>query len=257
VDSRVRRELRRLAGHLGVVRDADVILALLGTHVPQVAGVEATRLLALVGSLGRRRAKARRRLVGALDRPRYARLTRRLASYAQAPAVTGDPDVLAERVLAEAIERLAGEVEREPAMVDAKPSPESLHALRIAFKRLRYVLDFHAAIGGPAYDVEREMARTMQDVLGEVHDHDLLLSWMEAGTGTFAGPWPVLDARLASERTTLYRRFLRLRRRWRERTRAAPNVAPLEEPRFVHLEARPVALRLVSGGKQVASLMIS
>jgi CHAD domain-containing protein len=222
-----------------------------------VSGAEGRRLSALVAALGRRRAKARRRLVLALDRRRYARVVRRLTSYAAAPAVAGDPDLLTTRVLTDAIERLAGEVERERAMVDAGPAPDALHTLRIAFKRLRYALDFHAAVGGPAYDVERKVARAMQGVLGEVHDHDLLLSWLVAGEGPFAGPWPVLEARLARERTRLYRRFLRLRRDWRKRTRETPNVAALEEPRFVHLEPRPVTLRLVTGGKHVASTLIS
>ena len=257
VDPRVRRSLRWLAGHLGRVRDDDVILALLGTHVPKASGAEGRRLVALVASLARARAKARRRLRGALDRPRYRRLVRRLARTASAPAVAGDPDRLAARALTDATLRLARDAEREQAMVDPSPSPEALHRLRIAFKRLRYVLDFHAATGGPAYDVERDLARSMQDVLGAVHDHDLLMGWLVAGAGPFAGPWPVLGARLQRNRATLYRKFLRLRREWRERTRGSPSVATLEEPRFVHLEPRSVTLRLVTGGKHVASTMIS
>jgi hypothetical protein len=54
----------------------------------------------------------------------------------------------------------------------------------------------------------------------------------------------------------LWRRFLLVRRRWLARTRPAPTVAPLEEPRFVHLEVTPVQLRLVTtaGGRQRSAI---
>jgi CHAD domain-containing protein len=253
VDPRIRRGLRWLAGRLGAVRDTDVILALLEEHRGAARGVEAQRHAALVAELERRRGKARRRLRAALAEPRYRRLTTRLRRSAAAPATTGQADATAARVLTDALERMAGELERHPAMAATTPSADELHALRIAFKRTRYVLDLHAAVGGPAYDVERRLACELQDVLGALHDHDLLLGWLAEGQGAFAGPWPVLEQRLTAGRRRLLGRFRRLRKQWRERTRADAMVAPLAEPRFVHLEPRPMTLRLVAGGKNVAS----
>jgi hypothetical protein len=57
-------------------------------------------------------------------------------------------------------------------------------------------------------------------------------------------------------RQRLLRRFLRLRGRWLKRTEPAGIVAPLEEPRFVALEAAPVQLRIAAPQKTVASLRI-
>jgi len=142
-------------------------------------------------------------------------------------------------------------------MTATEPDAEALHGLRIMFKRLRYALDFHAAACGLAYDVERRLARAMQDVLGEIHDRDLLLEWLEDGRGAWHGPWPALRVRLAGERARLMRRFLRLRAEWSERTRPEPMVATLESPRFVNLEVQPVTLRLVTGPKHVASSSVS
>jgi hypothetical protein len=109
-----------------------------------------------------------------------------------------------------------------------------------------------------AYEVERKLARAMQDCLGELHDHDLLLAWLERGKDFFAGPWPVLGDALTADRAKLFRRFLRLRRSWKARTRREPTVAPLEEPRFVNLEPAPVTLRLIAPTrKDVASSLIA
>ena len=69
---------------------------------------------------------------------------------------------------------------RDPAAV------RSLHDMRIAAKRLRYVLQIAGfPFGGPAAEAE-EAAERLQQVLGEIHDCDVLL--------------PLVDARLAELR---------------------------------------------------------
>jgi CHAD domain-containing protein len=252
----LRGELRRLARRLGRVRDHDVMLERLGGM--RLAGAsrdERARLARLVGKLQDRRARARTDLVTALRRKRYRGLLDRLDDFADQPRAAHGDFTLATRVLAEESERLGAAVAKSAGMTVADPSPRALHALRIAFKRLRYALDFHASACGLAYDVERRLARGMQDVLGEIHDRDLLLGWLAQGKGPFHGPWPVLTRRLTAERSRLLRRFRRLRSEWTRRTRPEPQVAPLEPPRFVNLEVQPVTLRLVTGPRVVASVV--
>ena len=55
---------------------------------------------------------------------------------------------------------------RDPAAV------ESLHDMRIAAKRLRYVLEATAPALGPAAADGAKNAKKLQDVLGEIHDCD-------------------------------------------------------------------------------------
>jgi len=254
--TRLKKRLGWLADALGEVRDHDVILALLRSERLRGASrEERERLAALIERLERKRGKAQDRLRAVLKRPRYKRLLADLAMFADQPGGTGDHH-LAARVLAGVSETLGTLVAKSPAMTASEPDADALHMLRIQFKRLRYALDFHAAASGLAYDVERRMARALQDVLGELHDRDLLLGWLARGRGAFAGPWPRLEARLGAERARLMRRFLRLRRQWAERTRPEPALASLEPPRFAHLDVQPVTLRLVTGPKQVASGMI-
>jgi hypothetical protein len=57
---------------------------------------------------------------------------------------------------------------RDPANV------RELHDLRIAAKRLRYTLEVLGGVLGPAAAVVENEARALQDVLGEIHDCDVL-----------------------------------------------------------------------------------
>ena len=269
-----RPRLRWLARALGRVRDLDVITMLLeDRHLQHLEGAEAGRLEDLLAALKERRWRAQQRLRASFARGRYAGLRSGLDQLARRPrfGAAAEDDAMAVRYLADAIQRVARRVTARPGMAERLPSVSDLHKLRITVKRLRYVLDFHAETCGVAYDEERRLARQLQDCLGEIHDHDLLLEWFAEAAGTaahergprppakqalLAGPWPVLEQRLAFDRARLFRRFLRLRRRWFARTEPAGTVVPLEEPRFVSLEAAPVQLRLEAPRRTVASLQL-
>jgi CHAD domain-containing protein len=76
------------------------------------------------------------------------------------------------------------------------------HDMRIAAKRLRYVLE----ITGPCFGVEakaaRDAAKELQGVLGEIHDCDVMLPQVE-------GIESLRDL-LRTRRELLFRRFLEL-----------------------------------------------
>ncbi len=69
------------------------------------------------------------------------------------------------------------EAVRDPANV------RELHDLRIAAKRLRYTLEVLGSALGPAAGALEDEARALQDVLGEVHDCDVLAPRLEAELG--------------------------------------------------------------------------
>ena len=60
------------------------------------------------------------------------------------------------------------EAVRDPANI------RELHDLRIAAKRLRYTLEVLGSALGPAAAIAEDEAKALQDVLGEVHDCDVL-----------------------------------------------------------------------------------
>jgi CHAD domain-containing protein len=274
-----RGRLRWAARQLGRVRDLDVRAALIREqYLPHLAGAEAARAVALLQRLREARAKAYRRLAKGLRRRRYRRLRSALGAWGRKPAVAGGEDAGAARFMSEAADRAARVVSGHEAMRSARPSAAALHDLRIAVKWLRYTLDFHGETCGLAYDAERALARDLQNCLGEMRDHDLLLRDLAKARGTAGGEadggdggdcgdgadgggsaddgvpaeaggaaWPQLTALAREGRQRLWRRFLDLRRRWQARTAPAAPVAPLVEPRFVKLDVTPVQLRLVAG----------
>ena len=151
----------------------------------------------------------------------------------------------------------------DPAIRDPR-NVDDLHAMRIAAKRLRYVLEICGfAFGHELRQAEKE-AKWLQDVLGEVHDCDVLLPLVEdhlarlrdadaewlgaraadpsdleallaalpaAPNRTRYRGLKVLGAYVEARRGLLYRQFLDrwdtlLHDRWRERIEAELRASP-------------------------------
>ena len=142
----------------------------------------------------------------------------------------------ARRIVAVRLEELRSFV---PRALDPK-EVEALHDMRIAAKRLRYVLEItETSLGRPAAGGAK-LARDIQDLLGEIHDCDVMLprvrahtdrlraedaEWVRqaaggrvkdlAATGARRAPnrtryrgLEVLGAYLAARRATLFERFV-------------------------------------------------
>jgi len=75
----------------------------------------------------------------------------------------------AERIVLTRLDELHSFMPRaaDPAQVEA------LHDMRIAAKRLRYVLEITGPCFGPYTDKAVELVRELQDLLGEIHDCDV------------------------------------------------------------------------------------
>jgi CHAD domain-containing protein len=90
----------------------------------------------------------------------------------------------------------------EPALDPA--AGEAQHDLRIAAKRLRYVLELTGPCLGPEADAAGKAARELQEVLGEIHDCDVMLERPQRVDS--------LEALLRTRRELLFARFREL---WR------------------------------------------
>jgi hypothetical protein len=94
-----------------------------------------------------------------------------------------------------------------PSALDGKTRAQ--HDMRIAAKRLRYVLELTGFVFGKPADTARRRARDLQDILGEIHDCEVMLPRVrehqkrlqrgDAGAvRARAGRAPDLDPRLAA-----------------------------------------------------------
>ena len=95
-----------------------------------------------------------------------------------------------------------------PRALDGKTKAQ--HDMRIAAKRLRYVLEVTGFAFGRSADTARRRARDLQDILGEIHDCDVMLPRVRGhlqelqradakGVRDNAGHAPDLDPRLAAQ----------------------------------------------------------
>ena len=100
----------------------------------------------------------------------------------------------AQRIVSVRFDELRGFMPRaaDPAEVEA------LHDMRIAAKRLRYVLEVTEDCFGPFGRDARRRAKELQDILGDIHDCDVLLPQVEGA----------LADRLRERREVLFDRFL-------------------------------------------------
>lgn len=81
----------------------------------------------------------------------------------------------ARRIISTRLDELRG-------FADAALAPEASeaqHDLRIAAKRLRYVLEIFAPCLGEEAKAARDAAKRLQSVLGDLHDCDLMLAKVE------------------------------------------------------------------------------
>jgi inorganic triphosphatase YgiF len=161
--------LRTLMKHLGRARDLDVLLTEIANPVLSALPDE-PRLPALASDITNRRYVARAQAIALLAAPDYGRtLLTALESLHPMPASDAASIPLASfaaerlRLLRRKLRRLcvAAELDR----------PESLHALRIGVKRLRYALEFFSPLA-PQRNFSRALQQlgAAQDTLGQLND---------------------------------------------------------------------------------------
>lgn len=174
---------------LGAARDAEVQrtgLAALATGLDRPSPDVLAGLTTLDGALVTTDATARAEVAAALASARCRDLTARLDALASAPPVVRGADRHAAASLRLAVEHELARVGRRAGPVAAwqgpgsgdRPPPDVVHRLRKAARRARYAAEVLATSGDRATDrwADDVVAhhRELQDLLGTVHDADVL-----------------------------------------------------------------------------------
>ena len=173
----LRQRLKRLTGALGEVRDLDVFLGRV-TAFEREHPASSEGLQPLRDTLIARRETANAHLHQELHRGRTKRLIRDLRRLARDPSRAEEsgewPALLVRQFAGGAIwRRYEAVLAFEGLMPDA--TIEQLHALRIACKHLRYVIELFDA----AHEAEKHpmlaLLQSAQDYLGKLHDDAVAL----------------------------------------------------------------------------------
>jgi CHAD domain-containing protein len=240
---KLNRRLRKVTSRLGTVRELDVLLLLIDElHVSRPARSAA---LSRVGiTVAKKRDEARKRLSSKLPMADMARLGRKLdrlvgvlrtAEASSSKTAARNWRWAVEARVASRATRLSEAVEGAGAVY----LPERLHAVRIAVKKLRYAVELLAEIGGGTTRADLGTLKRSQDLLGQMHDWQVLMDVVREVQASLMPPnltlWHDLDALIASledDCRHLHARYMRGRDRLaaladRLRTPVQPAAVPV------------------------------
>jgi CHAD domain-containing protein len=180
----LRRDLRGLAGSLGVVRDTDVLLERLWAAVVHLDERDHGDAALVVRRLEQQRHAQVAALLAEMRTDHYVDLLERVAAAGERPAVTHAARVRADQALPALVRPRWRKLRRAVAALGPRPADDELHAVRILVKRTRYAVDVAVpVVGAPAERLSGALAG-LQDVLGELHDTAVATAWLRGLTAT-------------------------------------------------------------------------
>ncbi len=196
-----RAELRWLGGHLGEVRDADVLLERLRRQTSQLPARDAVAVAGLLRRLARQREAARERLLEATVSARYVELLDGLVADVASLPTLPESDEPAAAVFPSLVARPWKHLSKRVESLAVDPADEELHEVRILAKRCRYAAEAAArVVGKPARAWAKRLAE-VQTVLGDHQDAVVAETWLrEAAARAPAGQALVAGALIALQR---------------------------------------------------------
>jgi CHAD domain-containing protein len=178
---KTRRIVRRLTRALGPVREIDVALALLDEVAKRHPKVPAPAIAAVRERLQQERAQRQKDMIARLERVKLEKLTRRVRELGAAIGDSAD-DAAWHEALADRLRSRSRRLRQAIAGAGALYSPERLHVVRIAIKKLRYALELARDSGAaPAGPLVRTL-KSVQEGLGELNDLQVLIAHVRGAT---------------------------------------------------------------------------
>lgn len=168
--------LRTLAKHLGAVRDLDVMIDNLTAYQTNLPEDDQTTLQSVIDKLDKRRSKARQKLITYLDSDHYQKF---IQQYLQFLTTDGkgakpvDEESAAPHQVRHILPTLVHEhlaVVRAYDTILEGADVSTLHALRIEFKRLRYLVSYFIDVLGVSAEQFVDELKDIQDHLGHLND---------------------------------------------------------------------------------------
>jgi CHAD domain-containing protein len=174
---RLGRAVRRLTRALGPVRQLDVELATLD-ELQQSGDVPPRAVACLAETIVAERAALQLELVRRIDRVDLDKLRRKTIAAARATAMRRPARGRDSERIAAARARAARRAARLRAAIEAAAGiylPERLHQVRIAVKKLRYAAEVARELRGSRAVARVRTLKRAQDLLGRLHDLEVLI----------------------------------------------------------------------------------
>lgn len=171
------RELRKVARKLGAVRDLDVLIEDVEKYAAENESISAA-LDPVIAHLQAKRAPDLERLNVVLSRSAYRRFVKDYADFLTTPekgARSTDNDlapVQVRHILPEMTYHALGAVRAYDGVIE-EANITTLHALRIEFKQLRYIISLFQGVLGNSVGEFIEELKAIQDHLGRLCDIDI------------------------------------------------------------------------------------
>src|SRR5262245_7631010 len=183
------KSVRRLTRALGPVRELDVALMNLD-QLRESGDVPQTAIVRLHQLITEERQRLGGEMVRVIAQYNLPKLQKKAVAAARRgiPARTGTRDP---RQVAEAMSRAARRaVALRASMENAGGMylPDRLHQVRIAVKKLRYALEIARDLSGSRATARIRTLKRVQDLLGRMHDHEMLIARTRAVQSTAGAP---------------------------------------------------------------------
>jgi len=176
----IRGELYWLAGELGAVRDADVLLARLLGQTTELGGADAVAATALLRTLDAERANARSRAGDALATARYAALLDQTVGASRMPPLTEDAARRASEVVPARVGKAWAHLAKAVDQVGDDTPIELLHEVRKKAKRCRYACEAAISVCGKEAKRLGAAVAEIQGVLGDLQDAAVAEAWLRS-----------------------------------------------------------------------------
>jgi CHAD domain-containing protein len=194
VAQRLGRRLRKVTQRLGVIRELDVLCLLL-EELGASGRYDQPALRRVAAFIGDERKRARARLLDWLPREELRRIAGKLSRIAN-DLKTEKPSHGWQWAVDARVTHRALALKAALADAGALYLPERLHVVRIALKKLRYAREVGAEAAGLNVKQELRVLKRGQDILGQLHDVQVLLDRIRQLQATLPPSDAVMSRRL-------------------------------------------------------------
>ncbi|MDZ7290875.1 MAG: CHAD domain-containing protein [candidate division KSB1 bacterium] len=233
---RLYQQVRRVTRALGRARNADVAVDYFSTLLTDSDDLfEQFALQDVLRRLARKKTRCRARMQNELDKVQPASFSARFEKIFDAAAQTPcarprgprTARQLARRLLTQRLQ----EVFARQRVITGEENIQELHNLRIAVKKLRYVLESLDFAAGENLKENLRFFKKLQTVLGDLHDRDVFLEIIrkrvsklraQAFTTHLLTGYEMISKKIAAQRHEFYLEYVKLfgnarLKEWRER----------------------------------------